>query len=107
MPSARRRVLTITQITLITVAANAKLAPPAKDENRVVFIGDSITAGWKLDEYFPNQPFINRGIGGQTTSQILLRFRQDIINLKPKAVVILAGTNDIAANTGPATLEAV
>jgi lysophospholipase L1-like esterase len=70
-------------------------------------MGDSITAGWKLDKEFPNQPFVNRGIGGQTTSQMLLRFRQDVIDLKPKAVVILAGTNDIAGNTGPMTLEAI
>ena len=87
--------------------ANAQLAPPAKDEKRVVFMGDSITDSWKLAEYFPNQPFVNRGISGQTTSQMLLRFRADVIDLKPKAVVILAGTNDIAGNTGPMTLEAI
>ncbi len=87
--------------------ANRQLAAPSKDENRVVFMGDSITAGWKLDEYFPGQPFINRGISGQTTSQMLLRFRQDVIDLKPKAVVILAGTNDIAGNTGAMTLEEI
>lgn len=87
--------------------ANRQLAAPAKDENRVVFMGDSITDSWKLNEYFPNQPFVNRGISGQTTSQMLLRFRPDVIDLKPKAVVILAGTNDIAGNTGPTTLEAI
>jgi lysophospholipase L1-like esterase len=87
--------------------SNSKLAPPAKDENRVVFMGDSITDGWKLAEYFQNQPFVNRGISGQTTSQMLLRFRPDVIDLKPKAVVILAGTNDIAGNTGPMTLEQI
>jgi lysophospholipase L1-like esterase len=87
--------------------ANAQLAPPAKDEQRVVFMGDSITDGWKLAEYFPGQPFVNRGISGQTTSQMLLRFRPDVIDLKPKAVVILAGTNDISGNTGPMTLEAI
>ena len=87
--------------------ANSKLAPPAKDEQRVVFMGDSITDGWKLAEYFPNQPFVNRGISGQTTSQMLLRFRSDVIDLKPKVVVILAGTNDIAGNTGPITLEEI
>jgi len=87
--------------------ANAKLAPPAKDEKRVVFMGDSITDGWKLAEYFPNEPFVNRGISGQTTSQMLIRFRPDVIDLKPKAVVILAGTNDIAGNTGPMTVEAI
>ena len=87
--------------------ANAKLVAPAKGENRVVFMGDSITDSWKLNEYFPNQPFVNRGISGQTTSQMLLRFRPDVIDLKPKAVVILAGTNDIASNTGPITLAAI
>jgi len=87
--------------------ANSKLAPPARDEERVVFMGDSITDGWKLDQYFPGKPFINRGISGQTTSQMLLRFRSDVIDLKPKVVVILAGTNDIAGNTGPITLEGI
>lgn len=87
--------------------ANAKLAAPAKDENRVVFMGDSITDGWKLNEYFPNQPFVNRGISGQTTSQMLLRFHPDVIDLKPKVVVILAGTNDISFNTGPITTEQI
>jgi lysophospholipase L1-like esterase len=87
--------------------ANSKLAPPAKDEQRVVFMGDSITDGWKLAEYFPNQPFVNRGISGQTTPQMLLRFRADVIDLKPKVVVFLAGTNDISGNTGPTTLEAI
>lgn len=86
---------------------NAKTPAPAKDENRVVFMGDSITDSWKLAEYFPNQPFVNRGISGQTTTQMLLRFRPDVINLKPKVVVILAGTNDIGAITGETTLEAI
>jgi lysophospholipase L1-like esterase len=81
--------------------ANAALAPPATGENRVVFFGDSITDVWKLTDYFPGKPYINRGIGGQTTSQMLVRFRQDVIDLHPKVVVILAGTNDIAGNTGP------
>jgi len=81
--------------------ANAALAPPAAGENRVVFFGDSITDAWKLAEYFSGKPYINRGISGQTTSQMLVRFRQDVIDLHPKAVVILAGTNDIAGNTGP------
>jgi lysophospholipase L1-like esterase len=81
--------------------ANATLAPPAAGENRIVFFGDSITDIWKLDQYFPGKPYINRGIGGQTTPQMLVRFRQDVIDLHPKAVVILAGTNDIAGNTGP------
>jgi lysophospholipase L1-like esterase len=86
-------------------AANAALRPPAAGENRVVFFGDSITDIWKLDESFPGKPYVNRGIGGQTTSQMLVRFRQDVINLKPKVVVILAGTNDIAGNTGPISNE--
>ncbi len=86
---------------------NAKLAAPLKDENRVVFMGDSITDSWKLAEYFSNQPFVNRGISGQTTSQMLLRFRPDVIALKPKVVIILAGTNDISGNTGAITLEAI
>jgi lysophospholipase L1-like esterase len=82
-------------------AADAALAPPAAGENRVVFFGDSITDIWRLDQYFPGKPYINRGIGGQTTPQMLVRFRQDVIDLHPKVVVILAGTNDIAGNTGP------
>jgi len=81
--------------------ANAALAPPTAGEKRVVFFGDSITDGWKLADYFPGKPYINRGIGGQTTPQMLVRFRQDVIDLHPKAVVVLAGTNDIAGNTGP------
>ncbi|HWY20274.1 MAG TPA: SGNH/GDSL hydrolase family protein [Candidatus Acidoferrum sp.] len=85
--------------------ANASLKPPAPAENRVVFFGDSITDIWRLDEYFPGKPYINRGIGGQTTPQMLIRFRQDVIDLHPKVVVILAGTNDIAGNTGPMRLE--
>jgi lysophospholipase L1-like esterase len=85
--------------------ANAALKPPAADENRVVFFGDSITDIWKLDDSFPGKHYINRGIGGQTTSQMLVRFRQDVIDLQPKAIVILAGTNDIAGNTGPISNE--
>ena len=85
--------------------ADAALKPPAPGENRVVFFGDSITDIWHLDEYFPGKPYINRGIGGQTTPQMLVRFRQDVIDLHPKVVVILAGTNDIAGNTGPMRLE--
>ena len=80
--------------------ANAKIGPPARRENRVVFFGDSITDIWKLDESFPGKPYVNRGIGGQTTPQMLVRFRQDVIDLQPKVVLILAGTNDIAGNTG-------
>lgn len=86
--------------------ANTKLAPPANDEKRVVFFGDSITDFWKLNEYFPNQPYVNRGISGQTTPQMLVRFRPDVINLKPKVVVILAGTNDLSSYPGPNVIEA-
>src|SRR6266496_4938537 len=89
---------------------NSKVAPRAKDEKRVVFMGDSITDGWDSPNnggFFPGKPYINRGISGQTTPQMLIRFRRDVIELKPKVVVILAGTNDIAGNTGPTTLEAI
>ena len=86
---------------------DAKLGPPAKGESRVVFLGDSITEFWPLSDSFPGKPYVNRGISGQTTPQILLRFRQDVIALQPKVVVILAGTNDIAENTGPITLLAI
>src|SRR5277367_5845280 len=85
--------------------ADAILEPPMAGENRIVFFGDSITDKWNLAEYFPGKPYINRGIGGQTTPQMLVRFRQDVIDLQPKVVVILAGTNDIAGNTGPMRLE--
>ena len=82
--------------------ANAALGPPAAGENRVVFIGDSITDYWKLPDYFPGKTHINRGIDGQTTPQMLVRFQQDAINLRPKVVIVLAGTNDIVGVTGPA-----
>jgi lysophospholipase L1-like esterase len=85
--------------------ADAALKPPAPGENRVVFFGDSITDIWHLDEYFPGKAYINRGIGGQTTPQMLVRFRQDVIDLHPKVVIILAGTNDIAGNSGPMRIE--
>jgi lysophospholipase L1-like esterase len=85
--------------------ADAALKPPAPEESRVVFFGDSITDIWHLNEYFPGKPYVNRGIGGQTTPQMLVRFRQDVIDLQPKVVLILAGTNDIAGNTGPMRLE--
>ena len=88
--------------------ADLKLPPPAAGENRVVFMGDSITEGWNIEGpqgSFPGKPYINRGISGQTTPQMLVRFRQDVIALKPKVVVILAGTNDVAGNTGPMTPE--
>jgi acyl-CoA thioesterase-1 len=86
---------------------NSKLPVLQKSEARVVFLGDSITEFWKLSDSFPGKPYINRGISGQTTPQILLRLRQDVIDLKPKVVVILAGTNDIAENTGPMPLSAI
>jgi lysophospholipase L1-like esterase len=84
---------------------NEKVGIPTANENRVVFMGNSITIGWlnKRPEFFKGKPYINRGISGQTTPQMLLRFRQDVIDLQPKVVVILAGTNDIAGNTGPST----
>ncbi|MGA2887848.1 MAG: SGNH/GDSL hydrolase family protein [Terracidiphilus sp.] len=90
--------------------ADLALGPPAAGENRVVFMGDSITEGWHFDGpagLFPGKPYINRGISGQTTPQMLVRFRQDVIALKPKVVVILAGINDIAGNTGPMTVEQI
>lgn len=89
---------------------NSKVNPPAKTEQRVVFMGDSITDGWdapNMGGFFPGKPYLNRGISGQTTPQMLIRFRPDVIDLKPKVVVILAGTNDLAGNTGPSTLEAI
>lgn len=85
--------------------ADKQLGPAKPGENRVVFMGDSITEGWHLDKSFPGEPYINRGISGQTTPQMVLRFHQDVVNLKPKVVVILAGVNDIAGNTGPMELE--
>ena len=90
--------------------ANTKITPPAKNEDRVVFLGDSITDAWpqaRFGEFFPGKPYIGRGISGQTTPQMLLRFRADVIALQPKIVVILAGTNDIAGNTGPMTVEEI
>ncbi len=88
--------------------ANAGVEPPAKREARVVFMGDSITDGWSRPEYggfFPGKPYINRGISGQTTPQMLVRFRPDVIALQPRVVVILAGTNDLSGNTGPLPLS--
>src|SRR5688500_730648 len=89
--------------------ANRTLAAPAAGQARVVFMGDSITDSWaaqaRYGPFFPGKPYVGRGISGQTTPQMLVRFRPDVIDLKPKAVVILAGTNDIAGNTGPMTNE--
>jgi lysophospholipase L1-like esterase len=96
--------------------ADQEIPPPAASETRVVFMGDSITEGWgqkgtatspDRGEFFPGKPYINRGISGQTTPQMLVRFRQDVIDLKPKVVVLLAGTNDIAENTGKLTLAEI
>ena len=89
---------------------NKSVAPPARNEQRVVFMGDSITDSWDNPAnggFFPGKPYVNRGISGQTTPQMLIRFRRDVIELKPRVVVILAGTNDLAGNTGPTTLEAI
>lgn len=89
--------------------ANAALPAPAAGEARVVFMGNSITDGWArfFPTQFPGKPYVGRGIGGQTTPQMLVRFRADVIALHPRVVVILAGTNDIAGNTGPSTLEMI
>src|SRR5947207_14254833 len=90
--------------------ANEKLAPSAKTDTRVVFMGDSITDSWqnpKFGGFFPGKPYVDRGISGQTTPPMLVRFRADVIALHPRVVVILAGTNDRAGNTRPMTLEAI
>ena len=96
--------------------ADQEIPPPAAAETRVIFMGDSITEGWgqkatatspDRGEFFPGKPYINRGISGQTTPQMLVRFRQDVIDLKPKVVVLLAGTNDLAENTGKLTLAEI
>lgn len=90
--------------------SNTKLGNARTCDQRVVFMGNSITQGWidQVPEFFaPEKQYVNRGIGGQTTPQMLLRFRQDVIDLYPKVVVILAGINDIAGNTGPSTLEMI
>jgi lysophospholipase L1-like esterase len=88
-------------------ADNEKLKAQPAVPGRVVFLGDSITDGWPLANSFPDKPYVNRGIGGQTTPQMLVRFYPDVIELKPAAVIILAGTNDIARNTGPQTAEMI
>lgn len=89
--------------------ANTLLENPSDYEDRVVFMGNSITEFWKTihPDFFVGKTYINRGIGGQTTSQMLLRFRADVINLHPKVVVFLGGTNDIAGNTGDVTLDVI
>ena len=88
---------------------NDRMSLPKVNENRIVFMGNSITESWSSlhSEFFSGKSYINRGISGQTTAQMLVRFRADVIDLQPKAVVILAGTNDIAGNTGPATIKMI
>ncbi len=88
---------------------NSLLSKPKANEHRVIFMGNSITEGWSgvFPNFFTDNTYVNRGVSGQTTPQMLLRFRQDVIALQPKAVVILAGTNDIAGNTGPMTLQMI
>jgi len=88
-------------------AQNQAIGSPSTEEHRVVFFGDSITEFWNLAIAFPGKSYINRGISGQTTPQMLVRFRPDVVALQPKVVLILAGTNDLAGNTGPATLDMI
>ncbi len=85
--------------------ANQKLGPPQPGRPRVVFLGDSITDGWRLNEYFPDRDFVNRGISGQITGEMLGRMKADVINLKPAALVVLAGTNDIARGVALSTIQ--
>ena len=85
--------------------ANQKVPPAAPDKTRVVFLGDSITDGWRLDEYFGDRDFINRGISGQITGEMLGRMKEDVVNLKPKAMLVLAGTNDFARGIAIRTIE--
>jgi lysophospholipase L1-like esterase len=80
---------------------------PAHGQTRVVFLGDSITDGWHLDQYFPGKPYVNRGISGQTTPQMLVRMRPDVIDLEPQVMLVLAGTNDLSGNTGPETTQQI
>jgi lysophospholipase L1-like esterase len=88
-------------------AENQELKKQPPEPKRVLFMGDSITDFWRLAEYFPGKPYVNRGISGQTTPQMLVRIYPDVIDLKPAAIVVLAGINDISQNTGPATAEMV
>lgn len=85
--------------------ANEKVAPPSADQPRVVFLGDSITDGWRLNEYFPGRDYINRGISGQITGQMLARMQADVVALKPRAMLVLAGTNDIARGIPLSTIQ--
>ena len=88
-------------------ADNQRLKQLPPDPGRVVFLGDSITDGWKLAQFFPGKPYVNRGISGQTTPQMLVRVFPDVIALKPAALLVFAGTNDIAGNTGPSTITMI
>ncbi len=88
-------------------AADTALPPAAPGDKRVLFFGDSITDSWHLDQFFPGRNYINRGISGQTTPQMLVRFRQDVLRLNPAVLLVLAGTNDLAGNTGPETLSEI
>lgn len=102
---AQRRLLSDWAGLIRYGSENTELPRPAPSEDRVVFLGDEITENWGRGntKFFPGKPYLNRGIKGQTTPQMLVRFRQDVIALKPKVVVILAGTNDLASLTGPIT----
>src|SRR5437016_8342705 len=82
-------------------AANERLKSQPAESNRVIFLGDSITEAWNVAQSFPGKPYVNRGVSGQTTSQMLVRTFPDVIDLRPAALIVLAGTNDIAANNGP------
>jgi lysophospholipase L1-like esterase len=88
-------------------ADNERLKASPADQGRVVFMGDSITDGWKLAQFFPDKAYVNRGISGQITSQMLVRMFPDVIDLQPSAMIVLAGTNDIAGNDGPETLTMI
>jgi lysophospholipase L1-like esterase len=90
-------------------ADNEKIGDPAPGTQRVVFYGDSLTDNWgrKFGKFFPGKPYVNRGISGETSPQMLIRFQQDVVHLKPAAVVLLIGTNDLAQNTGPESMEAI
>ncbi len=91
------------------IEENREILQKPLEDNRIIFFGDSITEQWKeiMPEYFSEHKYVNRGIGGQTTPQMLIRFRQDVVKLNPSLVIILAGTNDIAGNTGPSSLEMI
>jgi lysophospholipase L1-like esterase len=107
-PAPRPHLNEITQFSRYA-ADDEALGPPAAGTQRVVFFGDSITDNWgrKAGTFFTGKPYVNRGISGQTTAQMLLRFAQDVVHLQPAAVIILAGTNDVAENTGPYTDEQI